>query len=193
MRPWEQAAVDAMAQAIEVAIVALEYKGADYSKVDAAIAKANALNKNNFMNFSAVDAAINAVVRDKKPSEQAEIAAMAKNIEDAIALLEYKNADYSKVDTAIAKANALNKDEYSDFSAIEAAINAVVRGKNITEQAAVDAMVKAIDDALKGLVKIDIDVPKTGDDSNWELWLIMLVISGACLMSLAFHDRKKAN
>ena len=136
--------MDAMAQAIEVAIVAMEYKGADYSKVDAAIAKANALNKNNFMNFSAVDAAINAVVRDKKPSEQAEIDAMAKNIEDAIALLEYKNADYSKVDTAIAKANALNKDEYNDFSAIEAAINAVVRGKNITEQAAVrrDALAK---------------------------------------------------
>ena len=32
-----------------------------------------------------------------------------------------------------AKANALKKDEYKDFSAVEAAVNAVVRDKNITE------------------------------------------------------------
>ena len=58
---------------------------------------------------------------------------MAKAIEDAIAALQYKDADYTKVDAAIAKANALNKDNYKDFSAVETAVNAVVRDKNITE------------------------------------------------------------
>ena len=38
----------------------------------------------------------------------------------------YRDADYTKVDAAIAKANALKKDEYKDFSAVEAAVNAVV-------------------------------------------------------------------
>lgn len=57
----------------------------------------------------------------------------------------------SKVDEAIEKANALNNDEYIDFSAVQAAINAVVRDKNISEQAAVDAMAKAIEDAIDGL------------------------------------------
>ncbi len=50
---------------------------------------------------------------------------MAKAIEDAIAALQYKDADYTKVDAAIAKANALNKDDYKDFSGVEAAVNAV--------------------------------------------------------------------
>ena len=53
--------------------------------------------------------------------------------EDAIAALQYKDADYTKVDEAVAKANALNKDKYKDFSGVEAAVKAVVRNKNITE------------------------------------------------------------
>ena len=40
---------------------------------------------------------------------------MAKAIEDAIAALQYKDADYTKVDAAIAKANALKKDDYKRF------------------------------------------------------------------------------
>ena len=147
----EQSEVDAMAKAIEDAIAALQYKGADYTKVDEAIAKANALNKDNYKDFSGVEAAVNAVVRGKNITEQSEVDAMAKAIEDAIAALQYKGADYTKVDEAIAKANALNKDDYKDFSGVEAAVNAVVRGKNITEQSEVDAMAKAIEDAIAAL------------------------------------------
>ena len=146
-----QANVDAMAQAIEDAIAALQYKGANYTKVDEAIAKAKALNKDNYKDFSAVETAVNAVVRDKNITKQSEVDAMAQAIEDAITALQYKDADYTKVDAAIAKANALNKDNYKDFSAVEAAVNAVVRGKNITQQAEVDAMAKAIEDALAAL------------------------------------------
>ena len=62
-------------------------------------------------------------------------------------------ADYSSVDAAIAKANALNKNSYQDFSAVEKAIADVVRDKNITEQSQVDAMAKAIEDAIAALVK----------------------------------------
>ena len=76
---------------------------------------------------------------------------MAKAIKDAIDALQYKEADYTKVDEAIAKANALKKDDYKDFSAVESAVNAVVRDKNITEQDEVDAMAKAIEDAIDAL------------------------------------------
>ena len=62
-------------------------------------------------------------------------------------------ADYSSVDAAIAKANALNKNSYQDFSAVEKAIADVVRDKNITEQSQVDAMAKTIEDAIAALVK----------------------------------------
>ena len=77
---------------------------ADYSSVDAAIAKANALEKDNYKDFSAVEAAINTVVRDKNITEQGEVDAMAQAIENAITALQYKDADYTKVDEAIAKA-----------------------------------------------------------------------------------------
>ena len=133
---------------------------ADYSAVDAAIAKANALNKDEYKDFSAVETAINSVVRGKSLAEQAEVDAMTKAIEDAITALQYKDADYTKVDAAIAKANALNKDNYKDFSGVEAAVNAVVRDKNITEQSEVDAMAKAIEDAIAALQYKDADNTK---------------------------------
>ena len=156
----EQSEVDAMAKAIEDAIAALQYKDADYTKVDAAIAKANALNKDNYKDITAVETAVNAVVRDNKITEQSEVDAMAKAIEDAIAALQYKDADYTKVDAAIARANALNKDNYKDFTGVEAAVNAVTRGKNLTEQTEVDAMAKAIEDAIAALQYKDADYTK---------------------------------
>ena len=63
------------------------------------------------------------------------------------------SANYTAVDAAIEKANALNENDYRDFSAVKAALDAVVRGKNITEQSEVDAMAKAIEDAINALVR----------------------------------------
>ena len=129
---------------------------ADYSTVDKAIKNAEALNADLYSNYSDVTAAIEAVDRNKSKAEQSKVDAMAQAIEAAIAALEYKAADYSKVDAAIAKANALNKDNYKDFTGVEAAVNAVARGKNITQQAEVDAMAKAIENALAALQHKDI-------------------------------------
>ena len=78
--------------------IAMTYLPADYTKVDEAIAKANALNKDDYKDFSGVEAAVNAVVRDKNITEQSEVDAMAKAIEDAIAALQYKDAGYIKIE-----------------------------------------------------------------------------------------------
>ena len=131
--------------------IAMTYLPADYTKVDKAIAKANVLKKDDYKDFTAVETAVGAVVRGKNITEQSKVDAMAKAIEDALAALQYKDADYTKVDAAIAKAKALKKDDYKDFSAVETAVGAVVRGKNITEQSKVDAMAKAIEDAIAAL------------------------------------------
>ena len=194
-----QANVNAMAQAIEDAIAALQYKDADYTKVDAAIAKANALNKNDYKDFSGVEVAVEAVVRDKNITEQSEVDAMAKAIEDAIAALQYKDADYTKVDAAIAKANALKKDDYKDFSGVETAVKAVVRGKNITEQSEVDKMAKAIEDAIAALEKKPASTkpgttdksPQTGDTSNLALWIALLFVSGGAVTATTVYGSKK--
>ena len=195
----EQSEVDAMAKTIEDAIAALQYKDADYTKVDAAIAKANALNKDNYKDFTGVEAAVNAVTRGKNLTEQTEVDAMAKAIEDAIAALQYKDADYTKVDAAIAKANALNKNDYKDFSGVEAAVKAVVRGKNITEQSEVDKMAKAIEDAIAALEKKPASTkpgtsdksPQTGDTSNLALWIALLLVSGGAAIGTTVVSRKK--
>lgn len=195
----EQSEVDAMAKAIEDAIAALQYKDADYTKVDAAIAKANALNKDEYKDFIGVEAAVNAVTRGKNITEQTEVDAMAKAIEDAITALQYKDADYTKVDEAIAKANALNKNDYKDFSGVEVAVNAVVRGKNITEQSEVDKMAKAIEDAIAALEKKPASTkpgtsgksPQTGDTSNLASWIALLFISGGAAIGTTVVSRKK--
>jgi len=197
----------------------LRYLDADYSKVEAAIAKAEALNKNEYKDFTKVEEAVNAVVRGKNITEQTEVEAMAKAIEDAIAALEYKDADYSKVDAAIAKAEALNKNEYKDFTKVEEAVNAVVRGKNITEQAEVDAMAKVIEDAIAALERkpakstptatakpvtvsaqaeavketaaVSSVIPQTGDNWNKELHISLFVLSGFALAGTAVLKNRK--
>lgn len=126
---------------------------ADYTAVDAAIESATALDSSLYTNYSAVEDSINAVDRTNSKAKQTEVDAMAQAIQAAIIALQYKDADYTKVDAAIAKAKALKKDDYKDFSAVETAVNAVVRDKNITEQDKVDAMAKAIEDAIAALEK----------------------------------------
>ena len=126
---------------------------ADYSAVEAAMAAISTTDLTVYTDESvaALNTAVDGVVRGKAFVSQANVNAMAQAIKDAIAALQYKGADYTKVDEAIAKANALDKDNYKDFSAVEAAVNAVVRDKNITEQSEVDAMAKAIEDAIAAL------------------------------------------
>ncbi|MBC8529612.1 LPXTG cell wall anchor domain-containing protein [Christensenellaceae bacterium NSJ-44] len=123
-------------------------------------------------------------------------------------------ADYSKVDEAIAKANALNKEDYIDFSKVEAAINAVVRGKYSTEQDEVDAMAQAIEEAILKLEKKTVAVPaeptpsaqpsgnteettttavpKTGeDDHNAALWLSLALVLSAGVAGVSLLLKKK--
>ena len=136
---------------------------ADYSAVEVAKAAIPTdLTVYTDESVAALNTAVDGVVRGKAFVSQANVNAMAQVIEDAIAALQYKGADYTKVDEAIAKANALNKDNYKDFSGVEAAVKAVVRDKNITEQSEVDAMAKAIEDAIAALEQ----KPSSGGDDN---------------------------
>ena len=113
--------------------------------------------------------------------------------------MTYLPADYTKVDGAIDKANALNKDNYKDFSAVEAAVKAVVRGKNIMEQSEVDKMAKAIEDAIAALEKKPASTkpgtsdksPLTGNTSNLALWIPLLLASGGATLATTVASRKK--
>ena len=130
-----------------------EIAAADYTKVDKAEEAAKALNKDNYVDFTAVENALEAIDRTKNLTQQSDVDKMAKDINDAVAALVYKSADYTELDKAEKAAKALNKDDYEDFSEVEKALAAIDRTKNITEQADVDAMAKAINDAVANLVK----------------------------------------
>ena len=104
--------------------------------------------------------------------------------------IKVATADYSNVDKAIEKAKKLNKSDYVDFSAVEAAINAVIRDKTVLEQDEVDAMAKAIEDAINSLelvknnddnaTNIKDNTPKTGsvDKINYLYVLAFLSLAG---------------
>ena len=71
-------------------------------------------------------------------------------------------ADYSDVDAAIAAAKAIDSSLYSNYADVETAIGKVDRSKSKAEQAEVDAMAQAIEDAINALVRRS----SGGDDSD---------------------------
>ena len=124
---------------------------ADYTAVDAALDAVNALVRDHYVDLTAVDDAVNAVVRGYSIARQSDVDAMALALQNALNGLVLKDADYTAVDAALAQAAALNRDDYLDLTAVDTAVNAVIRGKKIDEQSVVDAMAKAIEDALASL------------------------------------------
>lgn len=125
---------------------------ADYSAVDAALKKmpADLTVLYTDETVAALNTAKANVVKGKVIAKQSEVDAWATAIEDAVAALKYKSADYTKVDAALAKVPS-DVNGYTDASvaALNAAIAAVDRTKNITEQTAVDAMATAIENAIR--------------------------------------------
>ena len=134
-------------------LFSMTYADANYTKVTEAKKRIPSdLTLYTDETVQALEDALKDVKYDLDITQQDTVDGYADAINKAIAQLKYKAADYTEVDKAIEKANKLNKDNYEDFSKVEDAINAVVTGKNITQQDEVDAMAKAINDAIGALV-----------------------------------------
>ena len=134
-------------------LLSMTYAGADYTEVTEAKKRIPSdLTLYTDETVQALEDVLKDVKYDLDITQQDTVDGYADAINKAIDQLEYKAADYTEVDKAIEKANKLNKDNYEDFSKVEDAIKTVVRSKNITEQDEVDAMAKAINDAIKALV-----------------------------------------
>ena len=149
----EQADVDAMAKAIEDAVAALEAL-ANYEAVEAAKASVPAdLSIYTDDSVKAVNDAVAAVVYGLGETKQADVDAMAVAINTAVTGLVEKDADYTAVDAALTKVEALNRALYTAASLadVDYAVSQVVEGKKISAQAEVDAMAAAIEAALAAL------------------------------------------
>lgn len=149
----DQKEVDGWAAAIEDALAGLQVRKADYSKVDEAIKKIPSdLSLYTDASVKALEEAKNSVVNERPITEQESVDGYAKKIEEAIAGLTYKDADYSKVDAAVKKIpNDLKKYTDESVKAVNDAKAAIVRGKNITEQKAVDGYAAALEKAIARL------------------------------------------
>ncbi len=157
----EQDLVDEWADNIRAARLALvKAPAADYTDVNAAVAEFEKLDSSLYTAASVkkVEDAIAAVDYTLNENFQSTVDAYADAINAAIDALELKPApgagDYTAVDAAIAKFNAIaDKSVYTDASvkAVEDAITAVVRDLDETHQAEIDAMAKAINDAIGAL------------------------------------------
>ena len=157
-----QATIDAAADALEDAITALvPATGANYNAIDAAIAKFEALVEEYYTADSYAAAktaytAAKAVARDLTSEQQAIIDDAEAALTTALGQLVDADADYTKLNAAIIAADAIlnkkddNVNSYSDatLDAINAAKATVVTGLKKKDQAKVDAMTAAINEAI---------------------------------------------
>ena len=178
LKKSEQGRVDAMAAAINNAYAALVEKpaveeDADYTAVNAAIAKADKIDRSKYTEESlkALDDAVAAVEKGLKESEQSRVDAMAAAIEKALSELvespvvePEKDADYTAVNAAMEKVQKIDRSKYTEESlkALDDAVAAVEKGLKESEQDKVDAMAAAIEKALDGLKK----KPAADDDKK---------------------------
>mgnify|MGYP004548410475 FL=1 len=154
-----QTIVDGYADAILVAIEALEPDRADYTIVETAKKKAEeAIKDTNYTDESiqAVKDAINAVVYDLPSSEQARVNAFADAIDAAVAALTDKPLDLTSYNEAI-KDVPESLDNFTDESvklykdALAAADNFKLIKNSIRNQTEFETLVSALDAAARGL------------------------------------------
>ena len=157
-----QEEVDQFAENLKAALDGLTLKPADYSAVNAALAKvSNDLSIYTEESIQPLQTAINSVESGKTILDQAEVDGWAAAIENALAGLQVRKADYSKVEEAIKKIPA-DLSLYTDASvkALEDAKNSVVTERPVTEQESVDGYAKKIEAAIAGLTYKDADYSK---------------------------------
>ena len=146
-------------------------KDADYTAVNAAMEKANKIDRSKYTEESlkALDDAVAAVEKGLKESKQDKVDAMAEAINKAYAALVEKpaveeEADYTAVSAAMEKAKKIDRSKYTEESlkALDDAIAAVEKGLKESEQSKVDAMAEAINKAYAELI----EKPATDNDKK---------------------------
>lgn len=112
---------------------------ADYTEVDKAIAEAEAHKGGRYTNYGDVEAAINAVDRNKSVLEQADVDKMAKNIRDAIAaLVEKSNSSSSGGGGSSTPRYAVTVPDKTENGSLSVTPKNAKRGSNVTITATPD-------------------------------------------------------
>ena len=168
----EQAQISKMVEDLIAAKAALIFVDADYTAVDAALAKipadADLAAYYTTDSATAVIAARNAVVRGYNKTKQPDVDKMAAGIETAVANLKLIPADTTALKAAIDEAKRVNSALYTadSYNAMKAELDkaeALYAKTDLTKkdnQAEVDAQTKALNDAITALVPAGADYTK---------------------------------
>ena len=148
----QQNIVDEQTAKIKAALDNLVLKPADYSRVNEQINTVpEHLEYYTDETVNALNEILNGIDYGLDITKQEVVDSYAEQLQNAISALEYKPADYTEYDKAVAKANGLDKEKYVDFSQVEKELAVDVGGRNITQQEEVDLQTKAILAAIDAL------------------------------------------
>lgn len=148
----QQNIVDEQTAKIKAALDNLVLKPADYSRVNEQINTVpEHLEYYTDETVNALNEILNGIDYSLDITKQEIVNSYAEQLQNAISALEYKPADYTEYDKAVAKAKGLDKEKYVDFSQVEKELAVDVGGRNITQQEEVDLQTKAILAAIDAL------------------------------------------
>lgn len=148
----QQNIVDEQTAKIKAALDNLVLKPADYSRVNEQINTVpEHLEYYTDETVNALNKILNGIDYGLDITKQEVVNSYAEQLQNAISALEYKPADYTEYDKAVAKAKGLDKEKYVDFSQVEKELAVDVGGRNITQQEEVDLQTKAILVAIAAL------------------------------------------
>ncbi len=148
----QQNIVDEQTAKIKGALDNLVLKPADYSRVNEQINTVpEHLEYYTDETVNALNKILNGIDYGLDITKQEAVDSYAEQLQNAISALEYKPADYTEYDKAVAKAKGLDKEKYVDFSQVEKELAVDVGGRNITQQEEVDLQTKAILAAIDAL------------------------------------------
>lgn len=148
----QQNIVDEQTAKIKGALDNLVLKPADYSRVNEQINTVpEHLEYYTDETVNALNKILNDIDYGLDITKQEVVNSYAEQLQNAISALEYKPADYTEYDKAVAKAKGLDKEKYVDFSQVEKELAVDVGGRNITQQEEVDLQTKAILAAIDAL------------------------------------------
>ncbi len=153
----------------------------DKSALEQAIAAAGAVVAENYTAETAAalaDAmAVAAQVYADTEATQKSVNAATQALNDAIAALELKGADYSKIEELKALIPE-NRDEYTEESlaALDAAIAQIEEGLDITQQEQVDQWAEELEEAINGLEKKPVETPEEPDTGNTIITILKKVV-----------------
>ncbi len=158
-----QSEIDAAAKSLQTMYNGLQLKNADYTQVDALLTEANTIIANKDLynpdDIALVEEAKGMYVKNYNILYQGAVDTMAKNLKTAIDNASIRGAVYTEVNALVKEYEALRATDYStdSWQKLEDAVNAVDYKKSALEQEEVDAMAKAIRDAIDNLVLVTAD------------------------------------